>query len=267
MNPYAPALRFIPALGRRLIDSIEQLGALFLFLLYGFWRVLFVRAFFRKLAVAIYEIGVRCTVVVLLVGLFTGMVLGLSLFNVLADFGSESKLGSIIANGIIRGLGPVLTALMIVGQAGSALSAELGIQRNSEQVDALDSMNIEPVGFLIGPRLVAAIIVFPILTAFFNLIGLSGGYLTGVLLLGLDHGVYWSDIMLNTTLVDIRDSFIYAGTFGILTMLICTFEGYYTHQRSRARGARGVSESTTRAVVLSSVTVFIVFYLITSFLV
>ncbi len=223
------------------------------------------RHIFEKLNRAIFEIGVRCVPITLIVGLFTGLVLGLQLYYVLAKFSSESLLGQAVALSIILEIGPVFTAIMIVGQAGSALSAEIGIQRNAEQIDALRTMQIDPIGFLVSPRLWAAIVCFPILTTFFDLIGIYGGYLSGVQLLGVDPGAYWNRIYDAVSLKNIVDGIVKAVTFGIVTTLICAFQGYFTHVKADVPGARGVSQTTTRAVVLSSIAILVFDYLLTSF--
>jgi phospholipid/cholesterol/gamma-HCH transport system permease protein len=192
--------------------------------------------------------------------------MGLQLYYTLVKFGAESALGTAVALSIIRELGPVLTALMVVGQAGSAMASELGIQRNDEQIDALQTMGIDPLGFLVGPRLVATLICFPILTAIFDLIGIFGGYLTGSLLLNVDSGVYWNRVFESVTWADVQGGYIKALVFGLLTISICAYRGYNTHRKASFPGVRGVSESATRAVVWSSVTVLAADYLITSFL-
>jgi phospholipid/cholesterol/gamma-HCH transport system permease protein len=221
----------------------------------------------RRLVRAVYEQGVQCLPVVLIVGAFTGLVLGLQLFYVLNRFGSEGLLGTAVALTLTRELGPVLASLMLVGQAGSAVAAEIGIQRNSEQIDALETMGINPHRYLVAPRMLASVLVFPIHSSFFVLIGVFGAYLSGSVLLGLDGGVYWSAVHQSVGFVDVRECFIKAVVFGILTTAICCHNGFNAHRRSGLSGAQAVSASTTRAVVLSSITILAADYLITSFLV
>lgn len=256
----------ISRLGQYSIRLVSELGELAGFGAKSSIALPWQRHRFEKASRAIFEIGVRCVPITLIVGLFTGLVLGLQLYYVLTKFSSESLLGQAVALSIILEIGPVFTAIMIVGQAGSALSAEIGIQRNSEQIDALHTMRIDPIGFLVSPRLIAAIICFPILTTFFDLVGILGGHLTGVELLGVDEGAYWSRIYGAVTMTNIRDGMIKAVTFGIITTLICAFQGYYTHLKSSIPGARGVSQTTTRAVVLSSIAILASDYLLTSML-
>lgn len=220
-----------------------------------------------KISRHVVEIGVRTLPLVILVGFFTGMVLGLQGYYALSRFGSESLIGSMVALTIIREIGPVLAAIMVVGQAGSALAAEIGMQRNSEQIDALKIMGINPLAFLIGPRLIAAVISYPILTGMFDLVGIIGGQVSSVYILGIDQGVFWANARGGVEMSDLYGSLLKGAVFGMVTILVCCFEGFHSTTRSWARGARGVSESATRAVVISSILILITDYLITSFLI
>lgn len=254
----------IARLGRLAIDLVTELGRFSLFVarsLASLWRL---RAFSRKLSRAIFEMGVRCVPIILTVGCFTGLIIGLQGYRTLVRFGSESSLGTTVALSLVNGLAPVLTALMIVGQAGSALAAELGIQRNSEQIDALETMGVNPLGYFIGPRLVAALVVFPMHTVFFDLIGILGGYISGVILLGQESGVYWQSVHSGLQPHNVCGGLLKSLAFGFTVIAICAFEGFNTHRRSSEPGVRGVSESTTRAVVYSSIAVLALDYLITS---
>lgn len=255
----------IGRIGRKSIGLVSELGELSLFGARSLGSVLSPKHPFEKLVRSIYEIGMRCVPITLIVGLFTGLVLGLQLYYVLTKFSSESLLGQAVALSIIMEIGPVFTAIMIVGQAGSALSAEIGIQRNAEQIDALRTMRIDPLGFLVSPRLYAALICFPILTTLFDLVGILGGHLTGVEMLGVDSGAYWNRIYESVSLKNIGDGYIKALVFGLVTTTICSFQGYFTQLKSSVPGARGVSQTTTRAVVLSSIAILACDYLITSF--
>lgn len=257
----------IRALGRSALTVVHELGEISLFGLGALRGFVGQRRRLAKLVVAIHEIGVRCFPIVLTVGMFTGLVMGLQLYYTLVQLGAEAALGDAVGLSIVLELGPVLTALMVVGQAGSAMASELGIQRNDEQIDALQTMSIDPKGYLVGPRLVAAVICFPMLTAIFDLIGIFGGYLTGSVLLGVDSGVYWHHVESSITWHDVRGGFIKALVFGIYTISVCTYRGFNTHRKASFPGVRGVSESATRAVVWSSVGVLASDYLITSFLI
>lgn len=212
----------------------------------------------------IYMIGARSVVIVMLVGLFTGMVLGLQLHYVLIQFGAIGYLGSAISLSLIRELGPVLTAIMITARAGSAMAAEIGIQRISEQIDALQTMRISPLGYLISPRLAAGIISFPILTAFFDLIAIFGGFISGVLLVGNNPGVYFDRVVRSIRFVDVYSGFIKSLVFAVLVVSICCFQGYFTHMRRDGFGAKSVGLSTTQAVVLSCILILVSDYVVTS---
>ena len=151
--------------------------------------------------------------IIMLVGLFTGMVLGLQSYHALVKFGAEGALGTLVALSLVREMGPVLTAIMITARAGSAITAEIGIQRISEQIDALDTMRIDPLRYLISPRIAAAIISFPLLTALFDLIGIIGGYISGVLLLGANAGTYFFRVQASMEMKDVIDGLVKADCF------------------------------------------------------
>ena len=253
-------------LGKAGLGAVAELGQLTLFTAESLFSLFGQRNRSEKFIRAVYEIGARCVPIILIVGLFTGLVLGLQLYYVLSRFSSETLLGPAVALMTILEIGPVFTAIMIVGQAGSALSAELGIQRNSEQIDALHTMRIQSLGFLVSPRLWAALICFPILTAFFDWVAIFGGHLAGVELLGVDSGAYWNRLYDEVTFTHVRDGFIKAIVFGFLTTAVCAFNGYFTNKLSDVPGARGVSQTTTRAVVYSSIVILASDYIITSFL-
>lgn len=212
----------------------------------------------------IYMIGARSVIIVMLVGLFTGMVLGLQLHYVLIQFGAIGYLGSAISLSLVRELGPVLTAIMITARAGSAMAAEIGIQRISEQIDALQTMRISPLGYLISPRLAAGIISFPILTAFFDLIAIFGGFISGVLLVGNNPGAYFDRVVRSLQFVDIYSGFVKSLVFAVLVVTICCFQGYFTHMRRDGFGAKSVGLSTTQAVVLSCILILVSDYVVTS---
>lgn len=240
----------------------------------GAMAIFFARAFalifhpkqFVEIIYQVYFIGARSASIVMLVGFFTGMVLGLQLYYVMNKFGAVGFLGTAVALSLIRELGPVLCAIMITARAGSAMTAEIGIQRISEQIDALTTMRIDPIGYLISPRIAAAIISFPILTALFDLVGIFGGYVSGVVLLGGDSGAYLYRMDASVDWVDVRGGFIKSIVFAILVITLCCFQGYFTHMRRDSFGAKSVSLSTTSAVVLSCVMILVSDYVVTSFL-
>lgn len=255
------------ALGRLTLGSIAEFGDFALFTSRSFTSAIAAPRLGRRLVRALNEAGVRCVPVVLIVGAFTGLVLGLQAYHQLARIGSETLLGTLVSLTLVRELAPVLASLMVVGQAGSAMAAEIGIQRNSEQIDALETMGVDPHRYLVAPRLLGAVLVFPIQSAFFSLIGMVGGWISSSVLLALDGSVYWSSVSRAVEWTDARECFFKAIVFGILTTAICCHNGFNAHQRSGLTGAQAVSASTTRAVVLSCVAILVADYLITSFVV
>ena len=243
----------------------NDLGAMAIFFARAF-ALIFQPKQFVEIINQVYFIGARSASIVMLVGFFTGMVLGLQLYYVMNKFGAVGFLGTAVALSLIRELGPVLCAIMITARAGSAMTAEIGIQRISEQIDALTTMRIDPIGYLISPRIAAAIISFPILTALFDLVGIFGGYVSGVVLLGGDSGAYLYRMDASVDWVDVRGGFIKSIVFAILVITLCCFQGYFTHMRRDSFGAKSVSLSTTSAVVLSCVMILVSDYVVTSFL-
>ena len=209
----------------------------------------------------IHFIGFQSTLVIVLTGAFTGMVLSLQGYYILTRVGSQAYLGPMVALSLIKELGPVLTALMVTGRAGSAMAAEIGIMRITEQIDALSLMGLNPFRYLIVPRLLAAILTVPLLTAIFDMVGIFGGYLVGVKMLGVGQGVYFGEMANHIDMTDVLGGLYKSISFGVLIAWICSYKGYYT-----GFGAEGVSRATTQAVVLSSVSILIWDYFMTSFL-
>ncbi len=259
---------FLPfaLIGRAMIRWVDNLGAAAIFLFLALLRIFRPRQV-SKIVQQIYYIGSRSTGIIVLVGFFTGMVLGLQSFYALVKFGAQGALGTLVALSLIRELGPVLTALMITARAGSAITAEIGILRISEQIDALDTMRIDPLRFLISPRILASIISFPLLTTIFDLIGIMGGYVSGVILLGVNPGTYYYRVQTSVEMKDISDGLIKALVFAVIVSTVCSFQGYFAHMRTDSYGAKAVGLSTTSAVVLSSVLILVADYVVTSLLI
>ena len=256
----------IEKLGRFIITKCQAFGRTVLFFSIGFLNCFRLPVQFSKIIEQTWFIGAKSIFVIALTGLFTGMVLGLQGYYSLIKFGSEAALGSAVAMTLVRELGPVFTAIMVAARAGSAMSAELGVMRVSEQIDALKTMHINPVRFLFTPRLIASIISVPLLTALFDVVGIIGGYISGSIMLGINRYVYMDTVITSVYLNDITGGFYKALVFGVVVCTICCYRGYYTHLYS-GFGARGVSLSTTNAVVHSCVAVLIFDYIITFFLV
>ena len=211
----------------------------------------------------VHFLGVRSWPVIVLTGAFTGAVISLQGYHMLRRFGSEAALGSGVALSLVRELGPVLTALMVTGRAGSAMSAELGIMRINEQVDALETMNLGPIKFLASPRITAMIFIMPLLAAIFIIVGLIGGRLVGVELLGVNAGAFYYGLIHSISARDLVGGLVKTIVFGATIGLVCAYKGFYTHRAAR-HGASGVGRSATEAVVLSSVLVLAWDFILTS---
>jgi conserved hypothetical integral membrane protein len=253
-------------IGRAVISRINILGAATVFLFLALLKT-FGPKQLSKIVQQLYYIGARSTTIIMLVSVFTGMVLGLQSYHALVKFGAQGAVGTLVALSLIRELGPVLTAIMITARAGSAITAEIGIQRISEQIDALHTMRIDPLRHLISPRISAAIISFPILTTVFDLIGIIGGYISGVMLLGLNSGGYFHSIQANVELKDISDGLIKAIVFAVIVSTVCCYQGYFAHMRRDSHGAKAVGLATTSAVVISCVLILVSDYIVTSLLI
>jgi len=220
----------------------------------------------QKVVQQIYYIGARSTTIIILVSLFTGMVLGLQSYHALVQFGAQGALGTLVSLALIRELGPVLTAIMITARAGSAITAEIGMERITEQVDALKTMRIDPFSYIVSPRITASIISFPLLTTLFDMVGIVGGYVTGVILMGVNDGVYRHSILAYVDMKDITDGLVKAIVFAIIVATVCCYEGYYVHKRQDSKGAKAVGLATTSAVVISCVLILVSDYVVTSLL-
>ena len=254
------------AIGRAAIRWSDNLGASAVFLFLAILKIVRPKQV-SKVIQQIYFIGAKSTMIIMLVGLFTGMVMGLQSYRALVKVGAEGALGTLVALSLVRELGPVLTAIMIAARAGSAITAEIGIQRISEQIDALDTMRIDPLRYLISPRIAASVISFPLLTALFDLIGIAGGYISGVLLLGANAGTYLRRVEASMEMKDVTEGFIKAIVFAVIVSTVCCYQGYFAHMRTDSHGAKAVGLATTSAVVLSCVLILVADYVVTSLLI
>jgi phospholipid/cholesterol/gamma-HCH transport system permease protein len=252
---------FVTRVGRLVIDGLSAFGDSWVFL----FRV-FISAFsppyqFSLFIKQMYAIGFQSISVIALVGGFTGAVLAVQGVYTLSKFGATAFTGSAIALSLIRELGPVLTALMVNGRAGSAMTAELGIMKISEQVDALRSMAVDPIHHLMVPRILAGLVSVPLLTAIFILVGIGGGYAVAVWNLGLSSGTFLSVMKQSVEDVDIFSGFVKATVFGLAVCWISCYKGW-----TCGFGAVGVNRATTSAVVTSSVVILVLDYFLTSIL-
>jgi phospholipid/cholesterol/gamma-HCH transport system permease protein len=252
----------IERLGRRGEAFVVEVGRLWRFSMRVVQRALTPPLRMRRLLDELHDVGVRSLPVIVVSGVAVGMVLGLQGHNTLVRFGAEESLGAVVGLTLIRELGPVLTALLVTGRAASAAAAQIGSMVASEQLDGLRMMSIDPVHYVVVPKVAAMVIAMPLLSALFIVLGLFGGYLVGVLWLGLDAGSYVSSLESNVTLDDdVVPSLIKALVFGILVALIATYRGFHAEPH-----AQGVSDATTATVVIGSVTTLLVDYLLTALL-
>ena len=257
MSPVA----LVEKLGDSVLTLTERWGRCWIFLGRSL-RAIFSRPFRWNLFLRqVSEIGVNSTLVISLIAVFTGAVLAVQADYTLSKFGATAFTGPAVALSLIRELGPVLAALMIIGRAGSAMTAELGIMRITEQVDALRSMAVDPIKYLMAPRILAGVITVPLLTGWFIFIGIIGGFIVSTTLLGASSGTFITQMESAVTSVDIYCGGIKAVVFGLLFGWICCYKGYYS-----GFGAVGVNRATTQAVVAASVSVLIVDYFLTSIL-
>ncbi len=263
MNIIATSLAKIGAFS---FDILTYMGSLFAFFLSSVKHIFSTPHIFAKFRAEVYAIGAKSLFLILLIGVFCGMVLGLQGYYTLVKFGSTGMLGAAVSLTLIRELGPVLTAIMLTGRAGSAMTAEIGVMRISDQIDALEVMDIHPIGYLVTPRLLAGLLAFPLLTAIFDVIGIIGGYLTGVLMLGINEGAYFYQIQNAVTMNDVMGGFLKALTFGIIVTTVCCFQGYNTHLRRDSVGPAAVGNATTAAVVMASSLILVADYVLTSLL-
>jgi phospholipid/cholesterol/gamma-HCH transport system permease protein len=247
-------------LGQRSLNIVQEAGAMMIFLLEGL-GLAFVPPFrFRRVLQEIYQIGVKSTLIVMLTAAFTGMVMALQGYYTLRQYGSEGALGGAVALGLIREMGPVLTGIMVSARAGSAVTAEIGIMRITEQLDALDTMAVNPIQYVVMPKLLAGVIAVPLLTAIFDVVGILGGYLVGVVLLGVGSGAYFASMKQSVVALDINGGIVKSLVFGLTIILVACYKGYHTEH-----GAEGVSKATNQTVVLSAVLVLAWDYVLTSF--
>jgi phospholipid/cholesterol/gamma-HCH transport system permease protein len=241
-------INYIRGLGRWGLSLFERLGRAHILLAAMIAGIpgLFLR--FSLVIQQLFSIGVLSVMLIVISGLFVGMVLGLQGYNTLVDFGAEESLGVMVSLSLVRELGPVVTALLFAGRAGSALTAEIGLMKSTEQLSGMEMMAVDPVKRIIAPRFFAGIISMPLLAAIFSAVGVLGGFLVGHGLLGVDDGAFWSQMQAKTDLYeDIFNGVIKSIVFGFVVTWIALFEGYDAIPTSE-----GVGRATTRTVVHSA---------------
>ncbi|MGZ5052740.1 MAG: lipid asymmetry maintenance ABC transporter permease subunit MlaE [Methylobacter sp.] len=253
-------IKFLEQLGRNTRTGFTKLGRGTFFLVQTLSGILTVLPRPRLVLNQMYSIGVLSFLIITISGLFVGMVLGFQGYHVLSDFGAEETLGIMVAASLVRELGPVVTALLFAGRAGSALTAEIGLMKATEQLSGMEMMAVDPVKRIISPRFLAGFLSMPLLAALFSSVGIIGGQLIGSGLLGVDEGAYWSQMQAN---LDFRDDIvngvIKSIVFGFVTSWIALFEGYDTVPTSE-----GVSRATTRTVVNSAFSILGLDFILTA---
>lgn len=253
-------MNVVQQLGAWTLDSIQRWGRAGIFLMQTLTGCFRVWRRFRLVIQQIFSVGVLTLVIIIVSGLFVGMVLGLQGYNTLVDFGAETSLGLVVALSLTRELGPVLTALLFAGRAGSALTAEIGLMKATEQLAAMEMMAVDPMDRVMAPRFLGGLISMPLLAAMFTAVGVIGGYLVGVGLLGIDSGVYWSSMQTGVDFhEDILNGIVKSVVFGFVVTWIAVFEGYDAVPTSE-----GVSRATTRTVVNASLAVLGLDFILTS---
>ena len=245
-----------------LLDSLADVGRtgwFFIGLLQALPRGL---TYPRELLRQIWFVGAKSLIIIMISGLFVGMVLSLQLYYTLSIFGGTSALGTVIALSLYRELGPVVTALLFAGRAGTAITAEVGLMRATDQLSAMEMMAVDPLAFVASPRFLAGLIAMPLLVAVFNMMGLFGGHLVGVTWLGIDNGTFWSNMTGNVSVwKDVISGEWKALAFGALVSLIAVYQGY-----SAPPTSEGVANATTRTVVSSSIAILALDFVLTAFL-
>jgi phospholipid/cholesterol/gamma-HCH transport system permease protein len=241
------------------LEGVRRVGGTTLFLLRLLAQSPPALARPRLLWAQIYNAGARSLIIIMLSGLFVGMVLGLQGYELLRRFGSEEALGTAAALGLLKELGPVVTALLFAGRAGTALTSEIGLMRATDQLTAMEIMAVDPMRYVAAPRFLGGIIAMPLLTAVFSVIGLFGAQLIGVQLMRVDKGVFWSQMQAAVGLRDVTEGVVKSVVFGIACSLIAVYEGYNAEPT-----AAGVGLATTRTVVASSVLILLLDYVLTA---
>lgn len=247
-------------LGRNTLARVQRLGRGHYFLLQVLMGLMEPIRRPSLLVTQLYSVGVLTLIIITVSGLFVGMVLGLQGYTTLVDFGAEESLGVVVALSLVRELGPVVAALLFAGRAGSALTAEIGLMKSTEQLSGMEMMAVDPIRRVIAPRFLASFLAMPLLAGIFSAVGVIGGNLVGVGLLGVDDGAFWSQMQAKVDLYgDILNGVIKSIVFGFVCAWIAVFEGY-----DAVPTADGVSRATTRTVVHSALAVLGLDFLLTA---
>jgi phospholipid/cholesterol/gamma-HCH transport system permease protein len=251
---------WLQGLGRRTLSFLERTGRANLFILRVFAGIPPLALQFGLVIAQLYSVGVLSLLIIVVSALNVGMVLGLQMYNTLVNFGAEASIGPVVALALVRELGPVVAALLFAGRAGSALTAEIGLMKATEQLSSMEMMAVDPVRRIVAPRLVAGILSMPLLAAIVSAVGILGGYFVAVGLLGVDSGSYWGQMRAAVDWdEDVVNGIIKSVVFGLVVTWIAVFEGY-----DAVPTTEGVSRATTRSVVYSSLAVLALDFVLTA---
>jgi phospholipid/cholesterol/gamma-HCH transport system permease protein len=254
--------RALQRLGHNFIEGIWRVGSMarFFAIVLAASGTSFKR--FRLVMREVYFTGVLSLIIIIVSGLFVGMVLGLQGFETLQKYGAQESIGVLVALSLVRELGPVVAALLFASRAGSAITAEIGLMKATEQLSAMDMMAVSPMSRVIAPRFWAGVISMPLLAALFSAMGVFGGYLVGVVIIGVDNGAFWSQMQAAVDFrYDVMNGVVKSFVFGIAVTVIATFEGF-----DAPPTAEGVSGATTRTVVSSALTILALDLVLTAFM-
>lgn len=261
-NPFVTIIKTLQGIGHRMVERIWRLGAgarLF------FLTIIYSGESFKRFNLTlreIYSTGVMSLLIIVVSAFFVGMVLALQGYNTLQKYGSSEAIGVLVALSLVRELGPVVTALLFAGRAGTAITAEIGLMKTTEQLSAMEMMAVNPIARVVAPRFWAGVISMPILATLFSMVGILGGYIVAVPLIGVDDGAFWSQMQASVDFQsDIVNGVIKSLVFGVACTIIALFEGF-----DAPPTAEGVSRATTRTVVISSLTVLGLDFVLTSFM-
>lgn len=242
--------------------GLAQVGACGIFLLRILRALPRSLRYLRETVRQVFFVGAMSLTIIMICGLFVGMVLGLQLYHTLSIFGGTAALGTVVALSLYRELGPVVTALLFAGRAGTSITAEIGLMRATDQLDAMEMMAVDPMSYVVAPRFLAGVIAMPLLACVFNALGIFGAFLVGVNWLGLDNGTFWSNMTASVDVwTDVMNGVWKSAVFGAVCTLIATFQGYTTPPTSE-----GVAYATTRTVVFSSIATLAIDFVMTAFL-
>lgn len=244
-------ITLITALGTYILDSINSIGTFFKLFLEVLGKSLFIFKRPQLVSQQVYFVGNHSLLIIGVSGLFVGLVLGFQGYSTLSMYGSEEALGLLVALSLLRELGPVVTALLFAGRAGTSITAEIGLMKSGEQIAAMDVMGINPLRRLVVPRFWGGVIAMPVLAAIFSAVGVLGGWVVGVVLIDVDNGTFWSQMQNGVDIFrDVGNSIIKSFVFGAAVMMVSLYEGWYCTPTPE-----GVSRATTRTVVRASLLV------------